>query len=83
MNIDRAAKLTRNVAYLQRNNWRDTPCPEMTFAHIDSMWRRWSDNMSETKKCRWLGWMQATVVAMTYPFTNLETMKQINRDCAE
>lgn len=81
MNYDKAAILTRNVASLQQKNWRDAPCPEMTFGHIEGMMDRWSDEMSATKKCRWLGWMQATVVAMTYPYTSLDTMKQINKDC--
>jgi hypothetical protein len=81
MDYDRAAQLTRNVAFMQRENWRHAPCPEMTFEHIESMFSRWSDEMSATKKCRWLGWMQATVVLMTYPFTSLETMKNINKDC--
>jgi hypothetical protein len=82
MNYDDAARMTHNVAYLQRNNWRKAPCPEMTFDHLVSMMDRWSDDMSDTKKCRWLGWMQATVVAMTYPYTSLETMKAINATCA-
>ena len=82
MNIDKAARLTMNVAILQKNNWRDHSCKEMSFNHVEEMWKRWSDKMSDTKKCRWLGWMQATVVAMTYPYTSLETMKQINKDYA-
>ena len=83
MDIDEAARLTYNVATLQRMNWREPPCPEMSYDHIASMWVRWSDDMSDTKKCRWLGWMQATIVAMTFPFTSLETMKNINRQCAD
>lgn len=83
MNVDKAAQLTFNVARLQKKNWRDPPCRELSFDHIQSMIIRWSDDMSETKKCRWLGWMQATVVAMTHPYTSLETMKNINLNCAE
>jgi len=85
MNIDRAGQLTRNVAFQQKNNWREAPCKEMTYEHIEDMWFRWSrdsKSMSDTKKCRWLGWMQATIVAATYPYTDLEVMKNINKDCA-
>ena len=81
MDYDKAARQTRNVAYIQRKNWRDPPCPEMSFEHIDDMMHRWSNEMSDTKKCRWLGWMQATVVAMTYPYTSLDTMKELNKLC--
>lgn len=82
MNYRAALKTTRNIAYLQRNNWRDAPCTEMSFGHIEKMMDRInSEDMSDTKLCRWLGWMQATVVSMTYPYTSLETMKNINRGC--
>lgn len=70
------------VARANRENWQATTCPEMTLAHIEDMWTRWSDEMSPTKKCRWLGWMQATVVAMAYPHVTLELFKQVNMDCA-
>lgn len=82
MDVDRAARLTRNVALLQKKNWRTPTCPEMSFEHIEGMMSRWSGDMSPGKKNRWLGWMQATVVAMTYPYTSLETMKRINKDCS-
>lgn len=82
MNIDKAAELTLNVARLQKNNWKEPPCPELSFDHMENMMSRWSDDMSDTKKCRWLGWMQATLVAMTYPYTDLEVMKMINKECA-
>ena len=83
MDINKAALLTWNVAYLQMNNWREPPCHEMSFAHIESMWLRWPTLTSDTKKCRWLGWMQATIVAMTFPHVGLEVMKNINKECSD
>lgn len=84
MDYDRALQLTFNIAYLQRGNWRRPPCPELSFEHIALMASRVDcEEMSDTKKCRWLGWMQATVVAMTYPYTSLETMKNLNRECTD
>ncbi len=82
MSIDAAAARTYEVAeHLQRQgHWRASDCPEMAFAHIMGMWDQWSDDMSDEKKCRWLGWMQATIVAMTYPKANLLGMKMLNRD---
>lgn len=52
----------------------------MSFEHLAHMWHQWSDDMSDGKKHRWLGWMQATIIAMTYPNANLLGMKMINRD---
>jgi hypothetical protein len=57
--------------------------PGLTFAHIEDMWARWPHGGSETKRCRWLGWMQASVVAMTDGRIGLDEMKAINFACSE
>lgn len=86
MNILKAAQRTANVAHLQRRNWRDAVCPELSYDHIIEMNMEMQSGqtiMSDTKLCRWLGWMQATVVAQTYPYTDLSVMKLINKECAD
>ncbi len=82
MSIDAAAARTYEIAeHLHKlGQWRTSDCPEMSFEHLAHMWHQWSDDMSDGKKHRWLGWMQATIIAMTYPNANLLGMKMINRD---
>lgn len=82
MNVDRAMLKTFELAIINSKFWKESPCPQMSFGHIHSMVDRWSPDMSEDKKNRWLGWMQATVVAMTYPHSSLDDMKEINRECS-
>lgn len=38
--------------------------------------------MSESKRARWLGWMQASIVFACAPYVTLDNMKAINRGCA-
>jgi hypothetical protein len=59
--------------------------PELDFPHLEDMLRRaelaasgQGEPMSEGKMGRWLGWMQASVVAMAEGALRLEHMKNIN-----
>lgn len=86
MDQRRATQLTANIAELQWRNWRIPACPELSYEHIQEMNDKIQDpesEMSDTKIGRWLGWMQAAVVAQTYPYTSLETMKNLNKECAQ
>lgn len=83
MNVDKAAEATYNLAVTLKSSWDYHPAPEMSFEHLENMWSRWDISMSETKKCRWLGWMQGAMVAMLYPSVSLETMKDINKRFAK
>lgn len=83
MNVDGAAKETMELAERLAPYWRKDHAPEMSLEHLRGMMDRWSPELSETKRCRWLGWMQATVVAMTAPHCTLEDMKQISKKYAD
>lgn len=57
--------------------------PELDFPHLQKMLATMLEgNMSEAKVGRWLGWMQAAVVAADIGLT-LEDMKQINMGWAD
>jgi hypothetical protein len=83
MNIEAAALKTLEIARAEaaRGPLRETPGLSLT--HVEDMWARWPHQGSATKRCRWLGWMQAAVVAMTDGRVGLEEMKAINLACAE
>ena len=58
-------------------------CPETGFAHLTEMLRTMeAGEFSEGKMGRWLGWMQACVVAASNGTLTLEDMKQVNRSCS-
>lgn len=53
--------------------------PSIGYAHIYEMYNRaLSEQMSETKLNRWLGWMQCAICTWT-PTVTIEDMKAINR----
>ena len=83
MNIEAAALKTLELALQEavRGPLRETP--GLSLAHVEDMWARWPHDGSATKRCRWLGWMQAAVVAMTDGRVGLEEMKAINLACSE
>jgi hypothetical protein len=83
MNIEAAALKTLELALQEvaKGPLRETP--GLTLAHVEDMWARWPHSGSSTKRCRWLGWMQAAVVAMTEGRVGLEEMKAINLACAD
>ena len=83
MNIEAAALKTLEIARAEaaRGPLRETP--GLSLAHVEDMWARWPHQGSATKRCRWLGWMQAAVVAMTEGRVGLEEMKAINLACAD
>lgn len=76
MNMLGARDATLALARLHAASWRDLG-PDMSLAHLEDMVTRWPVDGSGSKQGRWLGWMQATVVAAC-PAETLEDMKQIN-----
>ncbi len=83
MDVDKAAKMTYELAQQYQPYWTSGSCYEMGGSHLDSMMKKWNDNMSYGKKCRWLGWMQAMVVQALYPKVTMQTMREININCTE
>jgi hypothetical protein len=83
MNIEAAALKTLELALEEAVNGPLRETPGLSLAHVEDMWARWPHDGSATKRCRWLGWMQAAVVAMTDGRVGLEKMKAINLDCSE
>lgn len=81
MNMLGARDATLALARLHAASWRDLG-PDMSLAHLEDMVTRWPEDGSGSKQGRWLGWMQATVVAAC-PAVTLEDMKQINRVFAD
>lgn len=83
MNIEAAALKTLELALQEavRGPLRETP--GLSLAHVEDMWARWPHDGSATKRCRWLGWMQAAVVAMTDGRVGLDEMKAINLACSD
>lgn len=51
--------------------------PSLRFPHLHNMDQRLEDTFSEAKIGRWLGWLQAAVVANG--IATMEEMKEINR----
>lgn len=66
-----------------KDHWQDQGVPGFGYRHILDMNDRWSDSMSDTKKCRWLGWMQAVACVSLPGHFDLETMKQMNKRHAD
>lgn len=81
MNMLGARDATLALARLHAATWRDLG-PDMSLALLEDMVARWPVDGSGSKQGRWLGWMQATVVAAC-PAVTLEDMKQINRVFAD
>lgn len=78
MDIDAAAAETLALARRHAADWKSSAATEMSLAHLEDMWGRWPWTGSATKRAHWLGWMQASVVAMCAPHVGLEDMKRIN-----
>lgn len=55
--------------------------PEFEYCHLEQMLARWDagEVTSEGKAGRWLGWMQAAVVALGCGDVTVEEMKTINK----
>lgn len=83
MNIEAAALKTLELVLQESTKGPLRETPGLTLAHVEDMWARWPHDGSPTKRCRWLGWMQAAVVAMTEGRIGLEQMKAINLACAD
>jgi hypothetical protein len=82
MNIEAAALKTLELALEEANKGSLREIPGLNLTHVEDMWARWPHDGSPTKRCRWLGWMQAAVVAMTEGRVGLEDMKAIKLACA-
>ncbi len=76
MNIHQAIQDTMELAH--KSQISNYPVPDLSYDHICFMHERIDLNKgwSDTKLCRWLGWMQAAVVS--WGVYTLEDMKQIN-----
>jgi hypothetical protein len=83
MNIEAAALKTLKLAHTHAAQGPLREIPGLSLSHMEDMWARWPVDGSRTKRCRWLGWMQAAVVAMTDGRVGLEDMKVINLACAQ
>lgn len=75
----------KDTMYLVRHaqNYKSPAIKELSLAHLEEMERQVNQDpsMSYGKLCRWLGWMQAAVVASGVAV--LEDMKDINRGRAD
>lgn len=76
MNIQQAIEDTMILA--DQSQVSSYPIFDLSYEHIRSMHERIHLNpeWSDTKLCRWLGWMQAAIVS--WGVYTLEDMKQIN-----
>lgn len=76
MNVRQAIEDTMILA--QQSQIEDYLISDLSYTHLQEMHQKIRDNpdWSETKLCRWLGWMQATVVS--WGVFSLEDMKFIN-----
>jgi hypothetical protein len=83
MNIEAAALKTLELALEEAVKGPLREIPGLSLAHVEDMWARWPHDGSPTKRCRWLGWMQAAVVSMTEGRVGLEEMKAINLACSD
>ncbi len=83
MNMIAAAEATLELAREREMDMLSSDVPELDFPHLQEMFDKMkSGEMSEGKLGRWLGWMQAAVVAAQIGIT-LEDMKNINKQFAD
>lgn len=83
MNMIEAAKETLALARSVGMDNCESDKAELDYPHLESMLVKMStEEMSEGKMGRWLGWMQAAVVCNCGELT-LEHMKEINRKYAD
>ena len=83
MNMIEAAKETLAKAEAAGMDILTSDIPELDYPHLQLMLSRMQVNeMSEAKIGRWLGWMQAAVVAADIGL-GLEDMKEINKKWAD
>lgn len=79
MNMVDAAKATMDRAYLAGMRAGSSPIKELDYDHLWWMVSQMREiEMSPSKMGRWLGWIQAAVVAANVGLS-LEDMKNINR----
>lgn len=79
MNIIGAAHDTLALASRHGLDNMSSDKPDADYSHlVDMLVQMEQGAMSDTKMCRWLGWMQACVYCMGENIT-LEDLKEINR----
>lgn len=76
MDMKRAAERTLELARRHEDKWA-APDPSLDLDHLRGMLDRWPDH-SPAKAGRWLGWLQAAVVASLPDQVDLDDMKHIN-----
>lgn len=76
MDMKRAAQRTIALAKKIGDDMRASD-PTLSMKHLEGMMDRWPEH-SEAKAGRWLGWLQASVVAGSSGRIGLEDMKMIN-----
>jgi hypothetical protein len=80
VNVRQAIDDTMALAFEGGDNFDIYRVPkELSHAHLVEMHEKIRSDltMSDTKLCRWLGWMQASVVS--WGLWTLEDMKKINK----
>lgn len=76
MNIRQAIYDTMQLAH--KSQISAYPIPDLSYDHLCEMYEKTDlESMSDTKLCRWLGWMQAAVVS--WGVYTLDHMKEINK----
>lgn len=76
MNIRKA--IDETMEFAANSQISDYPIPDLSYKHVCAMYDRIKQNpeWSDTKLCRWLGWMQAAIVS--WGVYTLDHMKEIN-----
>lgn len=83
MNMLEAARDTMKLVH-SISGGRLPPDKSLSTDHLSAMLSVMEEGeFSEGKMGRWLGWMQASAVAMHAPLITLEDMKNINRKWAD
>lgn len=79
MNIRQAVEDTMQLAHERVNAAAHSCVKELSYDHLCEMHEAIDLNrsMSDTKLCRWLGWMQAAIVS--WGTATLDDMKNINK----
>lgn len=80
MNMIAAAKETLDLARSFNFHNQESDIKDMDYPHLAKMIiKMGTEEMSEGKLGRWLGWIQASIVNGTYGQVSLEDCKQINK----
>ena len=82
MTVDvlKAMRLSMELARNRGLDHKLSGTPETDYMHLQGMFKRAQEISNRDKLNRWLGWMQASIVASSQGTITLDDMKQINRD---